>query len=64
MFDIKRDLIQSLNELGINQNEIFVEQKGPNYYHPGISGFIITKNGAQTLATFGNIHPKTLKMQQ
>ena len=60
VYEIKKDVIQTLVELGIDKNEITIDVKTPSYYHPGISGSIITKNGQQLLAYFGLIHPKIL----
>ena len=58
VFDIKRDLIQTLVELGIDKEEILVQDKSPTYYHPGISGSILSKDEKHLLACFGQIHPK------
>ena len=45
VFEIKKDLIQTLVELGIDKDEILVDDKSPSYYHPGISGSILSKDG-------------------
>ena len=58
VFEIKRDLIQTLIELGIDKEEILVEEKSPSYYHPGISGSIYSKDTKYLFAYFGQIHPK------
>ncbi len=58
VFDIKKDLVQTLVELGIDKDEILVEDKSPSYYHPGISGSISSKDGKYLFAYFGQIHPK------
>tara|TARA_B100001758_G_C18296568_1_gene549961 strand:+ start:33 stop:746 length:714 start_codon:yes stop_codon:yes gene_type:complete len=58
VFEIKKDLIQTLVELGINKNEILIDDKTPSYYHPGISGTISSKDGKYLFAYFGQIHPK------
>ena len=60
VFDIKRDLIQTLVELGIDKEEILVQDKSPTYYHPGISGSILSKDGKYLFACFGQIHPKII----
>jgi len=57
VYDIKKDAIQTLVELGIDKNEITIDVKTPSYYHPGISGSIITKNDKKLLAYFGELHP-------
>ncbi|MDA9709741.1 phenylalanine--tRNA ligase subunit beta [Candidatus Pelagibacter sp.] len=58
IFEIKKDIIQTLVELGIDKDEILVEDKSPTYYHPGISGSISSKDGKYLFGYFGQIHPK------
>ena len=60
IYDIKKDVVQTLVELGINKSDIKVDTKTPSYYHPGRSGSIITKNNQNFLAYFGKIHPKII----
>ncbi len=60
VFEIKKDLIQTLNELGIDKDEILVDDTSPSYYHPGISGSILSKDGKHLFAYFGQIHPKII----
>ena len=60
VYDIKKDVVQTLIELGIEKNETKVDIKTPSYYHPGRSGSIITKNTQKLLANFGKIHPKII----
>ena len=38
VFDIKRDVIQTLVEAGYNSDKFFVDNVTPDYYHPGKSG--------------------------
>ena len=53
VFDVKRDVVQTLIEAGYNSKEFFVDNKTPNYYHPGKSGRIfLTKNKDQVAALF------------
>ena len=62
VFEIKKDIMQTLVELGIDKDEILVEDETPSYYHPGISGSISSKDRKYLFAYFGQIHPKiTLK---
>ena len=62
VFDVKRDVVQTLIEAGYNSKEFFVDNKTPNYYHPGKSGRIfLTRNKDQVAAYFGEIHPNILK---
>ena len=60
VYDIKKDAVQTLVELGIDKKETTIDVNTPSYYHPGISGSIITKNDKQILAHFGEIHPKII----
>ena len=60
VFDIKKDLVQSLIELGLERDEMLIEDISPSYYHPGISGTISSKNEKSLLAYFGQIHPKII----
>ena len=38
IFDVKRDVVQTLVEAGYNSDKFFIDDKTPNYYHPGKSG--------------------------
>ena len=58
IFDIKKDLVKTLVELGINKDDMLVEDKSASFYHPGISGSIYSKNREFLFAYFGQIHPK------
>ena len=40
VFDIKRDVIQTLIEAGYTKSKLIVDDQTPNYYHPGKSGRI------------------------
>ena len=62
IFDVKRDVIQTLVEAGYNSNKFFIDSETPNYYHPGKSGRIFLNKGKdQVAAFFGEIHPNILK---
>jgi len=62
VFDVKRDVIQSLIEVGFDQNKLFIDDKTPSYFHPGKSGAIyLNKNEDKPVAYFGEIHPNILK---
>ena len=62
VFDAKRDVIQSLVEIGFNQNKIYVDDKAPSYFHPGKSGSIyLNENENNPVAYFGEVHPNILK---
>ena len=62
VFDIKKDVIQTLVELGVDKEEMFIDDKSPTYYHPGISGLISSLDRKFVLAYFGQIHPKITPM--
>ncbi len=62
VFDVKRDVIQTLVEAGYNSDKFFVDNKTPNYYHPGKSGrLFLNKEKDLVAAYFGEIHPNILK---
>jgi len=57
-FDVKSDVIRTLVELGVNENEIHISDKTKNCYHPGRSGAINLKSEkGPHLAYFGELHP-------
>ena len=58
VYGIKKDLVQTLLELGINKKDTTIDVNTPSYYHPGRSGSIVTKKDNKLLAYFGEIHPK------
>tara|TARA_Y100001970_G_scaffold67532_1_gene86107 strand:- start:943 stop:3291 length:2349 start_codon:yes stop_codon:yes gene_type:complete len=60
VYGVKKDVVQTLVELGIDKNVTKIDTKSPNYYHPGRSGSIITKKDEKLLAYFGEIHPKII----
>ena len=60
VYEIKKDVVQTLVELGIDKNETRIDTKTPSYYHPGRSGSVITKKDQKLLAYFGEIHPKII----
>ena len=58
IYDIKKDVVQTLVELGIDKDETKISIKTPSYYHPGRSGSIMLKNTQKLIAYFGQVHPK------
>ena len=58
VFEIKKDLIQTLVEIGVNKNEMLILDKSPSYYHPGISGSLYSKDSKFLFGYFGQLHPK------
>jgi phenylalanyl-tRNA synthetase beta chain len=63
VFDIKRDVIQTLVEAGYDSEKFYIDDGSPNYYHPGKSGRIFLNKGKDKVAAyFGEIHPNIIKM--
>ncbi len=62
VFDVKRDVVQTLVEAGYNYDKFFIDSETPNYYHPGKSGRLyLNKQKDHVAAFFGEIHPSILK---
>ncbi len=62
VFDIKRDVVQTLVEAGYNSDRFFIDSETPSYYHPGKSGrLFLNREKDQVAAYFGEIHPNILK---
>ena len=50
VFDVKRDVVQTLIEAGYNSDKFFIDDKTPNYYHPGKSGRIFLNKDKDKVA--------------
>jgi len=62
IFDVKKDVVQTLVEAGYNSNKFYIDSETPNYYHPGKSGrLFLNARKDQVAAYFGEIHPNILK---
>jgi phenylalanyl-tRNA synthetase beta chain len=62
VFDVKRDVVQTLIEAGYNSEKFYIDSETPNYYHPGKSGRLFLNKGKDKVAAyFGEIHPNILK---
>ena len=62
VFDAKKDVVQTLVEAGFSKNQLYIDDKTPNYYHPGKSGRVfLNKDKEKIIAFFGEIHPNILK---
>ena len=62
VFDMKKDVVQTLVEAGYNSDKFFIDSEIPNYYHPGKSGRLFLNRGKDNIAAyFGEIHPNILK---
>jgi len=62
VFDVKRDVVQTLVEAGYNSDNFFIDNETPNYYHPGKSGRLFLNRGKDQIAAyFGEIHPNIIK---
>ena len=63
VFDVKRDVVQTLVEAGYNSDKFFIDRETPNYYHPGKSGRLFLDNEKNQIAAyFGELHPNILKV--
>ena len=62
VFDIKRDVTQTLVEAGYDSEKFYIDNESPSYYHPGKSGRIFLNKGKDKVAAyFGEIHPNIIK---
>tara|TARA_B100000029_G_scaffold516209_1_gene627673 strand:- start:12 stop:2414 length:2403 start_codon:yes stop_codon:yes gene_type:complete len=58
VFDVKADVMKTLFELGIQDEDLFISNKSQDYYNPGRSGSIYFKSlNGPLLAFFGEVHP-------
>ena len=58
VFDIKADVLRTLIELGIKEEDIYLSSISKSCYHPGRSGSINLKSDkGPCLAYFGELHP-------
>lgn len=60
LFDVKADALAALEAAGFDISKVQVSRATPGWYHPGRSG-AITLGPKNVLATFGELHPTTLK---
>ena len=61
VFDIKRDVVQTLVEAGYDSEKFFIDDETPAYYHPGKSGRLFLNRGKDSIAAyFGEIHPNII----
>ena len=62
VFDIKRDVIQTLVEAGYDKSKFHIDDEAPIYFHPGKSGRIFLNTKKEKVASyFGEIHPNIQK---
>ena len=62
VFDMKKDVVQTLVEAGYNRQSFFIRDKSPSYYHPGKAGSVyLDKDEIEPVAYFGEIHPNIIK---
>ena len=62
VFDVKRDVVQTLVEAGYNSDKFFIDSETPSYYHPGKSGrLFLNREKDKVAAYFGEIHPNIIK---
>ena len=61
LFDVKADVMRTLNEIGLMEHELVVTDKSQTCYHPGRSGSVYYKtDNGKCLASFGEIHPSII----
>ena len=62
IYDVKKDIIQTLIEAGYDRSKIYIDDVAPNYYHPGKSGRVyLNKEKDKIAGYFGEIHPNVIK---
>ena len=62
VFDIKSDVIKTLIELGISEQDLFISDNTKHSYHPGRSGSVtLNSEKGLHLAYFGEIHPAIIQ---
>ncbi len=62
VYDIKNDVLRTINELGIGIDKIVASNKTKKWYHPGRSGLLsLGSSAGPELAYFGEIHPFIIK---
>jgi len=62
VYDIKNDVLRTLNEIGIDSDKIIVSNKTKKWYHPGRSGLLsLGSSSGPELGYFGEIHPSIIK---
>ncbi|MEO1252267.1 MAG: phenylalanine--tRNA ligase subunit beta [Pseudomonadota bacterium] len=59
VFVAKADALAALDAAGAPVDGLQAADPGPDYYHPGRSGFL--QLGKKRLAAFGELHPRVLK---
>ena len=58
VFDIKRDVVSTLIDLGLEESDLFISDNTKSCYHPGRSGSVNLKSEkGPHLAYFGELHP-------
>ena len=55
-YDIKSDVLEILNSIGVPKNRLKINSDTPNYFHPGRSATF--KIGPNLIANFGELHPE------
>ena len=61
IFDMKTDVVITLREMGVSDDDLFINDVSKNCYHPGRSGSVHLKSiDGPLLAYFGEIHPSII----
>jgi len=62
VFDIKNDVLKTLQEIGLDSSKLAISNNTKKWYHPGRSGLISLESpDGLELAYFGEIHPAIIK---
>ena len=57
-YDIKMDVLKTLEVIGLNINSLQIHESTPSYFHPGRSA--VLKLGQKHIANIGEIHPQII----
>ncbi len=60
LFDVRADLNDLLEALGLDPSKLQIAREAPSWFHPGRSG-VIKLGPKNVLGAFGEVHPTTLK---
>ena len=55
-YDVKLDVLKTLEAIGVNTNSLQTYENAPSYFHPGRSA--VLKIGQKLIANIGEIHPR------
>lgn len=59
VFDVKKDIFEALETMGVKTDSLQITRNAPDYYHPKRSASV--GFGKNIIGCFGELHPATLK---